>query len=58
MKEPPPSRVRVISHEPISPTEVCINLQVIVDVNRLAEVGREFLTTAVKQMQEKPRPKK
>lgn len=47
---PPPSRVRVVSHEPLSDTEVRIMLEVIVDVHRLAEVGREFLTQAIGQV--------
>jgi len=45
----PPSRVRIVSHESISPTEVRIMMEVIVDVNRLAEVGREFIHTAIGQ---------
>lgn len=46
----PVSRVRVISHEPLSKTEVRIMLEVIVDVHRLAEVGRDFLSQAIDQI--------
>jgi hypothetical protein len=46
----PPSRVRIISHEPISHSEIRIMLEVIVDVNRLAEVGHDFLKTAIGQL--------
>lgn len=45
----PPSQVRVISHEALSETEVKITLEVIVDVHRLAEVGRDFLVAATQQ---------
>ena len=47
MADTPPSRVRVVSHEPINANEVRIMLEVVVDVHRLAEVGRDFLHTAV-----------
>ena len=57
MDEFPPSRVRIVSHEPISATEVRILMEMIVDVNRLAEVGREFLVQALKQVGAKPTPK-
>jgi hypothetical protein len=53
----PPSRVRVVSHEPLSETEVRIVLEVIVDVHRLAEVGREFLTQAIDQLGVTKNPK-
>ena len=50
MPNHPPSRVRVISHEPLNEHEVKIMLEVIVDVHRLAEIGQEFISEAVKQM--------
>jgi hypothetical protein len=50
MPDLPPSRVRVVSHEAISKTEVRILVEMIVDVHRLAEVGRDFLTQAITQI--------
>jgi len=50
METQPPSRVRVVSHEAIGETEVKIMLEIIVDVHRLAEVGQEFLSQAIKQV--------
>ena len=50
MANHPPTRVRIVSHEPMNQHEVKITLEVIVDVHRLAEVGQEFITQAVKQM--------
>ena len=50
MSNHPPSRVRVVSHEPMNQHEVKIMLEVIVDVHRLAEIGQEFISEAVKQM--------
>jgi hypothetical protein len=49
-----PSRVRILSNEAVSPNEVKITVEVIVDVNRLAQVGQEFISQAVKQMGTKP----
>ncbi|HEY4116005.1 MAG TPA: hypothetical protein VGM17_18255 [Rhizomicrobium sp.] len=58
MREIPPSRVRVLSHEAISKTEVRLTLEVVIDVDRLAEIGQDFLSAAVKQMRNKPPPQK
>lgn len=58
MQDVPPSRVRIVSHEAINRTEVRIMMEVIVDVNRLAEIGRDFLTQAIDQIgakSEKPK---
>ena len=54
MTDYPPSRVRVVSHEAISRSEVRILIEVIVDVNRLAEVGQQFLSQAIRQVGIKP----
>jgi hypothetical protein len=54
MPDHSPSRVRIISHEPLNQHEVRITLEVIVDVHRLAEVGQEFISQAVKQMSASP----
>ena len=45
-----PSRVRIVSHEPLNKHEVKIISEIVVDVHRLAEVGPEFISQAVKQM--------
>lgn len=50
MPDHPPSRVQVLSHEPINQNEIRIILEVIVDVHRLAELGQEFISQAVKHM--------
>jgi len=50
MADHPPSRVRIVSHEPLNQHEVKITLEVVVDVHRLAEVGQEFISQAMKQM--------
>jgi hypothetical protein len=50
MVDTPASRVRIVSQEPISESEVRIMLEVIVDIHRLAEVGQDFLHTAIDQL--------
>jgi hypothetical protein len=50
MEEHPPSTIRVVKTEPISPTEVRITMEMIVDVGRLAEVCGGLLHTAVDQI--------
>ena len=50
MSDLPPSRVRVLSETAVSATEVRILMEVIVDVNRLAEVGQRFLSQAIRQV--------
>lgn len=50
MTDYPPSRVRVVSHEPVSASEMKITIEVIVDVHRLAEVGQQFISEAAQQM--------
>lgn len=56
MSSYPPSRVRLLSQEPISQSEIKITVEVIVDVHRLAELGQEFISQAVKQMNSNERP--
>jgi hypothetical protein len=53
MDENPPSTVRIVKHEPISPTEVRITLEMIVNVNRLAEVCSGLIHTATSQIASK-----
>ena len=50
MADTPASRVRVVSQEAISKSEVRIMLEVIVDIHRLAEVGQDFLHTAIDKL--------
>ena len=45
----PATTVRVTSIEPASDTKVRITLEMIVDVNRLAEVSSELLRATVKR---------
>ena len=53
--EYPPSRVRILSHEALSATEVSIRLEIVVDVHRLTEIGHDFLSQAVDQIAAKSR---
>ena len=56
MAESPPSTVRVIKHEAISPTEVRITMEMVVNVDRLVEICGEMLHSATAQIaRRKPR---
>lgn len=48
--ETPATTVRVISISPGEDTKVCILMELIVDVNRLAEVGSDLLHASIKHM--------
>ena len=50
MEQNPPSTIRVIKYEPVSPTEVRITMEMVVDVNRLADVCSGLIHTAVDQI--------
>lgn len=50
MNKFPATTVKVVSIEPCGGTKVCITMELVVDVNRLAEVGSELLHAAIKQM--------
>ena len=50
MPDHSPSRVRIVSHEPLNQHEVKITMEVVVDIHRLAEIGQEFISQAMKQM--------
>ena len=50
MEEMPPSTIRIIGNEPISPTEVRITMEMIVNVDRLAEVCASLIHTAADQI--------
>ena len=55
MTENPPSTVRVIKHEAISPSEVRITMEMIVNVHRLTDIASQLLHTATEQIaQRKP----
>ena len=46
----PATTVKVISVEPCGGTKVCITMEMVVDVHRLAEVGSEMLHAAIGQI--------
>ena len=46
----PPSTIKVTNIEPHGEGKVCITMQLVVDVHRLAEVSGDMMQTAVKQM--------
>ena len=50
MEEYPPSTVRIVKHEPISATEVRITMEMVVNVDRLAEICSELIHTAADQI--------
>ncbi len=49
----PETTVRVTAIEPISENKVRITLEMVVDMNRLAEVSSEMLRATVKRPQKK-----
>jgi hypothetical protein len=50
MSDFPATTVRVVSIQPCGETKVCIMMEMIADVNRLAEVGSEMLHQAIQHM--------
>lgn len=46
----PATTVRVVSITPCDDTKVCITMEMIADVNRLAEVGSELLHASIEHM--------
>ena len=46
----PATTVRVVSITPCDDTKVCIMMEMIADVNRLAEVGSELLHASIEHM--------
>jgi hypothetical protein len=46
----PATTVKVTSVEPCGGTKVCITMEMVVDVHRLAEVGSEMLHAAIAQI--------
>jgi len=53
MSVPPPSTVKVTSIEPCGEGKVCITMELVVDVHRMAEVGSRMLSVAAKGVSEK-----
>jgi hypothetical protein len=51
MSDFPATTVKVTNIEPCGPAQVCITMQLVVDVNRLAEVSSDLMHTAVAQIQ-------
>jgi len=51
MSDFPATTVRVTNIEPYGEAKVCITMQLVVDVNRLAEVSSDLMHTAVEQLQ-------
>ena len=54
----PATTVKVVSVEPATGNMVRITMEMLVDVNRLAEVSSEMMRTAVKQMKSDSSKKK
>ena len=50
MENTPPSTIRIVKNEPISPTQVRITMEMIVNVDRLAEVCAGLIHTAADQI--------
>jgi hypothetical protein len=46
----PATTIKVKAIEPCGEAKVCITMEMVVDVNRLAEVSGDLMRTAVKQM--------
>jgi hypothetical protein len=46
----PATTVKVVSIEPHGGTKVCITMEMVVDVHRLAEVGSDLLHAAIAQI--------
>lgn len=46
----PSTTIKVKTIEPCGETKVCITMEMVVDVHRLAEVSGEMMRTAVRQM--------
>ena len=49
----PPSTIKVTNVEPCGEGKVCITMQMVVDVHRMAEVSGDMMRMSVKQMNAK-----
>jgi hypothetical protein len=54
MSDFPATTVKVVSIEPCGETKVRIMMEMVADVNRLAEVGSELLHKAIQHMKANP----
>ena len=54
----PATTIKVTSIEPCGDAKVCITMEMVVDVHRLADVSGELMRTAVKQMKAEGAKKK
>ena len=54
----PPSTIKVTHVEACADGKVCITMQLVVDVHRMAEVSGAMMQTAVKQMKAEGAKKK
>ena len=54
----PPSTVKVTKIKPCGDTQVCITMELVVDVHRLAEVGTELLQAVTTKLNEGGRSRK
>ena len=54
----PPSTIKVTTVEPCGEGKVCITMELVVDVHRMAEVSSAMMQTAVKQMKSTAKKKK
>ena len=58
MAKYPATTVRVVSIEPHGDTQVCIKMEMIADVHRLAEVGSDMLHASIAHMKKHGIPRK
>lgn len=54
----PATTIKVTSVEPRGDSKVCVTMELVVDVHRLADVSGELMRTAVKQMKNETAKKK
>jgi hypothetical protein len=53
----PATTVRVTSVKPCDETKVCITMELVVDVHRMAEVGSDMLHAAIAQIKNEKKKK-
>jgi hypothetical protein len=58
MTSHPPSTIQVTKVEPCGDTKVCITMELVVDVHRLAEVGTDLLQAVTTKLNETGRMRK
>ena len=55
MSEFPDTTAKVTAIEPCGDNKVCITMEMVVDVHRLAEIGSDMLRSAMAQLSENTR---